>query len=167
MSFLARVGCPCWYSKTVTQNPNHHTPFVRRKQWMDALTLARIFVCAFFAVCMIQSGLDKVFDWKGNLDWLTDHFSKTFLRGQVKFMLGTVTVIENLAGFTCAAAVVSLLLNRPPVLPMLGMSLVCLNLVMLFAGQRIAKDYAGAATLAMYFIVALFGLTLMPGTIGG
>jgi hypothetical protein len=60
-----------------------------------------------------------------------------------------------------------ILLDRPPVLPMLAMSIVCLNLVLLFAGQRIAKDYPGAATLAAYFIVAVFGLWLTPGKIGG
>ena len=134
---------------------------------MDALVLARIFVCAFFAACFIQSGLDKVFDWKGNLDYLTGHFSKTFLRGQVKPMLGVVTALEVVAGFSCAVSVFFIILNRPPVLPMLAMSLVCLDLIMLFAGQRIAKDYAGAGTLAIYFAVALFGLNLMPGTIGG
>lgn len=128
---------------------------------MDALLLARISVCAFFAACFIQSGLDKVFDWKGNLDFLTGHFGKTFLRGQVPFMLATVTVIEVLAGFASAAAIATLLLNKAPTLPILAMSLVCLNLVMLFAGQRIAKDYAGAGTLAIYFAVALYGLTLM------
>ncbi|HWA81859.1 MAG TPA: hypothetical protein VG820_00385 [Fimbriimonadaceae bacterium] len=134
---------------------------------MDAFTLARIFVCAFFAIVMIQSGLDKVFDWKGNMDWLTGHFGKTFLRNQVKPMLATVAVFEVLAGFACATSVLTLILDRPPVLPMLAMILVCVDLLMLMAGQRIAKDYAGAATLAIYFGVALFGLTLMPGKIGG
>jgi len=134
---------------------------------MDPHVLAQIFVCAFFAVCMIQSGLDKAFDWKGNLDWLTSHFSKTFLRGQVKPMLLTVTILEVVSGFACAVSVFFIILDRPPVLPMLAMSLVCLDFVLLFAGQRIAKDYAGAASLAAYFIVALFGISLMPGTIGG
>jgi hypothetical protein len=49
----------------------------------DALTLARVFVCLFFAGTFIQSGIDKIVDWKGNLEWLTGHFSKTRLRGQV------------------------------------------------------------------------------------
>jgi hypothetical protein len=134
---------------------------------MDAAQLARIFVCAFFAACFIQSGLDKIFDWKGNLDWLNGHFGKTFLKSQVPMMLGTVTVLEVLAGFASLASIFTLLLHQPPLLPMLAMSLVCVNLILLFAGQRIAKDYAGAATLTGYFIVALFGLYLMPGTIGG
>jgi hypothetical protein len=31
---------------------------------------------------------------------------------------------------------------------------------MLFFGQRLAKDYAGAAVLASYFLLVLFGLYL-------
>lgn len=129
--------------------------------------LARIFVCAFFAACMIQSGLDKVFDWKGNLDWLTGHFGQSFLKGQVPMMLATVALLETVAGFGCLASVFVLILKGPAVIPLLSMSLICLDLVLLFAGQRIAKDYAGAASLAAYFVVALFGLTLMPGAFGG
>ncbi len=134
---------------------------------MDAQTLARIFVCAFFAACFIQSGLDKVFDWKGNLDWLTGHFAKTVFRGMVPMMLATVAFLEVVGGFACLVSIFFILLGRPPVLPMVAMCLVCLNLVLLFTGQRIAKDYVGAATLAAYFIVALFGLYLTPGAIGG
>lgn len=134
---------------------------------MDGPTLARMFICAFFAACFIQSGLDKIFDWKGNLDWLMGHFSKTFLKGMVPMMLGTVTFLEVLGGFSCLVSVFFILLNRPPVLPMLSMSIVCLNLVLLFAGQRIAKDYVGAATLTAYFIAAAFGLYLTPGVVGG
>ncbi|MFI5385704.1 MAG: DoxX family protein [Fimbriimonadales bacterium] len=128
---------------------------------MDAVMLARIFVCAFFAACMIQSGLDKIFDWKGNLDWLTGHFGKSFLRSQVPMMLATVTLLEVVAGFACLASVFVLIFKGPMIVPIVSLSLICLDLLMLFTGQRIAKDYAGAASLAGYFIVALLGLTLM------
>ena len=128
---------------------------------MDALLLARIFVCAFFAACLIQSGLDKVTDWKGNLDWLIGHFSKTLLRRQVPMMLGTVMLVELAGGFGCLVSIFVLMLKGTMDIPIVAMSLVCLNFVMLFTGQRIAKDYAGAATLATYFLVALFGLYLV------
>ena len=130
---------------------------------MDAITLARLFVCAFFAACFLQSGFDKIFDWKGNLDWLSGHFSKTILRSQVPVMLGTVAVIEVIGGFACLCSIFLILFKGPAIVPVFALSLVCLNFVMLFTGQRIAKDYVGAATLAGYFIVALFGLTLMAG----
>ncbi len=45
--------------------------------------LPSLFSALLVSILFIQSGLDKVFDWKGNLEWLTGHFSKTFLRGMV------------------------------------------------------------------------------------
>ena len=50
---------------------------------------------------MIQSGFDKVFDWKGNNDFLKSHFSKTFLSGMVPMMLFIVTLLELIGGFLC------------------------------------------------------------------
>ena len=44
-----------------------------------AKNLPALFAGLLVAILFIQSGLDKVFDWKGNLEWLTGHFSKTFL----------------------------------------------------------------------------------------
>jgi uncharacterized membrane protein YphA (DoxX/SURF4 family) len=128
---------------------------------MDALLLARTLVCAFFTVLFLQSGLDKVVDWKGNLDWLTGHFSKSFFGKATPVLLGTMAVMELLTCLASAFAIVVLWTSGPPEVPIAAMTLACLSLVMLFAGQRFAKDYAGAATLATYFAVSLLGLALM------
>ena len=45
--------------------------------------LPALFSALLVAILFLQSGLDKVFDFKGNLEWLTGHFSKPFLRGMV------------------------------------------------------------------------------------
>ena len=42
-----------------------------------------------------------------------------------------------------------------------GVELSALTLIFLLIGQRLAKDYAGAMSLAVYFIVAIFGITLL------
>lgn len=125
---------------------------------LDLPMLAPLFACAFFAAVFLQSGLDKVFDWKGNLGWLTGHFGSTPLKGMVPLMLGGVMFLELSAGVACAAGVLATLLRANPGFAVLGLSLSCLSLVLLITGQRIAKDYAGAAVLAAYFGVALFGL---------
>jgi hypothetical protein len=39
-----------------------------------------------------------------------------------------------------------------------GVSLAGVALLCLLVGQRLAKDYAGAAVIAAYFVVALIGL---------
>jgi hypothetical protein len=124
----------------------------------DALALATALACLFFSVLFIQSGLDKVSDWKGNHEWLVGHFAKTRLAGLVTPMLGAVTVVELAAGVVSAVGAVMALAPDPGLAPTVGLGLSCLALSMLFFGQRVAKDYAGAATLATYFAVALAGL---------
>jgi len=128
---------------------------------MDPLLLARTAVCAFFAILFFQSGLDKVVDWKGNLEWLTGHFKSTFFSKATPLLLGVMTAMELLTCLVSAFAIVTLWTAGPPEAPMVALTLACASLLMLFTGQRFAKDYAGAATLATYFAVALLGLTLM------
>ena len=125
---------------------------------LDLPMLAPLFACAFFAAVFLQSGLDKVFDWKGNLGWLTGHFGTTPLKGMVPLMLGGVAVLELAAGAACGAGVIATLFRGSRDFALIGLSLSCLALVLLITGQRIAKDYAGAAVLAAYFGVSLFGL---------
>jgi uncharacterized membrane protein YphA (DoxX/SURF4 family) len=127
--------------------------------WLDPLDVARFFVCAFFAVLFLQSGLDKVFDFKGNLEWMQPHFAKSPLKNAVPMLLSVVTVIEMSAGAMSAVGMVTLFFGTTA-WAVVGLSLACLALVSLFAGQRISKDYVGAAVLATYFGVALIGLFL-------
>ncbi len=56
------------------------------------LNAAPILILAFLAVTFIQSGYDKVMDWKGNVVWLQEHFSKTRLKNHVPLALTKNTV---------------------------------------------------------------------------
>ncbi|MFM7133272.1 MAG: DoxX family protein [Planctomycetota bacterium] len=126
---------------------------------LDPTVSMQILAAAILAICFLQSGVDKLVDFKGNLGWLQGHFAKTPLRGQVLPMLAVVTALECLAGALCAAGAVQLAVSGEKVLALRGVQLAALNIVMLFFGQRIAKDYAGAATLATYFV--LTGIAFM------
>jgi uncharacterized membrane protein YphA (DoxX/SURF4 family) len=106
-------------------------------------------------ILFIQSGLDKVFDWKGNLEWLNGHFSKTFLRGMVAPMLGTITLMELATGFLSAIGIIYFFVTNSTVLIFYASTLGAFSIVALFFGQRIAKDYAGAAVLIPYFILLI------------
>jgi uncharacterized membrane protein YphA (DoxX/SURF4 family) len=107
------------------------------------------------AILFIQSGLDKVFDWKGNVEWLKGHFSKTFLAPFVPLMLVQITIMELLAGLTSAAAIVYFLVTGSTTMIFCGASVGAISIVALFFGQRIAKDYPGAAVLVPYFILLI------------
>jgi TRAP-type mannitol/chloroaromatic compound transport system permease large subunit len=107
------------------------------------------------SILFIQSGLDKMFDWRGNLEWLTGHFSKTFLRGTVPPMLATITLMEIATGILSAIGIVYFLITSSTVLIFYASILGAASIVALFFGQRIAKDYAGAAVLIPYFILLI------------
>ena len=117
--------------------------------------LPALFGALLVSVLFIQSGLDKVFDWKGNLEWLTGHFSKTFLRGTVAPMLATITVMELATGFLSAAGIVYFFAANSLNLIFYAFTLGAASIVALFFGQRVAKDYAGAAVLIPYFILLI------------
>lgn len=117
--------------------------------------LPALFSALLVAVLFIQSGLDKVFDWRGNLEWLTGHFSKTFLGGFVPVLLATITVMEVATGFVCAAGIVYFLVSGSLKVIFYAAVLGAGSILALFFGQRIAKDYAGAAVLVPYFILMI------------
>jgi hypothetical protein len=120
----------------------------------------RLGVAAFHAILFLQSGIDKVVDRSGNIAWLTSHFAKSPLARVVSPMVTTVTIVEVAAGLASAIGFVTLLLgNRVPAT--IGLLLSMIGLLMLFFGQRLAKDYAGAAGLVPYFIATCLGLVLM------
>lgn len=123
--------------------------------------IIQILITAFLAVLFLQSGLDKVVDWKGNIEYLTEHFAASPLRGTVFLMTAMITVIETAAGFICALGVVWLLFFGDKSLAFLGTLIAAVNLIMLFFGQRMAKDYGGAAILVPYFILTMMGLYIL------
>ena len=127
----------------------------------DPVSSAQILVAAFLAILFLQSGLDKVIDFKGNREWLTGHFAKSPLRGQVPAMLVVVTITEIAAGGSAALGTWQLLADGSTRHALWGAQLAALNLVMLFFGQRMAKDYAGAAALVPYFILSVGAIVLM------
>ena len=114
-----------------------------------------LLAAVMISILFIQSGLDKVFDWKGNMEWLTGHFSKTFLAPMVPFLLGAITIMELAAGVLAAAGIIYFLLASSLVLIFWAAVLAALALLSLFFGQRIAKDYPGAVSIVPYFILVL------------
>lgn len=123
--------------------------------------ITEILILFFILITFMQSGLDKAFDWQGNLGWLKGHFSSTFLSGFVPFMVGIIMMLEILTGIVALAGIIFLLADNDGSFALYACILACTTLLMLLFGQRIAKDYPGAFTLTGYFIVSLFGVYIL------
>ncbi|RDY60269.1 DoxX family membrane protein [Flagellimonas nanhaiensis] len=117
---------------------------------------AQILLLAFLAITFLQSGLDKIFDWKGNVGWLNDHFSKTFFKGTVPVLLGVVLFLEMISGVLCAVGIFQLVFDGKTDMGLYGAILSAITLLLLLFGQRVAKDYDGARTIVIYFMPTLF-----------
>jgi hypothetical protein len=123
--------------------------------WIQLLT------SAFLAVLFLQSGFDKVLDRDGNVAYLRDHFATSPMAGQVELLLTIVTVFELLAGTLSGLGTLALLFWGGHTFAHAGAVLGAITIFMLFFGQRMAKDYAGAAVLVPYFLLTLVGIYVL------
>ena len=123
--------------------------------------LLQLLVSAFLAILFLQSGIDKVVDRQGNLQWLSGHFSKSPLSGVVPLLLGLLTIIELSAGLLSAIGFFALLFTHNSVFSFYGAIVSAIAVLCLFFGQRMAKEYAGAAVLVPYFLLTLVAIYLL------
>jgi hypothetical protein len=127
------------------------------------LLLLRIFVSAFLAILFLQSGIDKVVDRQGNLGWLKGHFAKSPLASMVPLLLGLLTLIELAAGLLSGIGFVALVFAHNSEIAFYGAIVSAIAIIVLFFGQRMAKEYAGAAILVPYFLLTLVAIYLLAG----
>ena len=122
--------------------------------------IARFLVTAFFAVVFLQSAVDKIVDRDGNLEFFKAHFKDSpFPPELIQHLLTALCALEFLAGGLCALGIVSGSWARGGFgVAAMGVAMSGVALLALITGQRLAKDYDGAATIALYFGVALLGL---------
>ena len=127
----------------------------------NSLFLLQLLVSAFLAILFLQSGIDKIVDRQGNLGWLSGHFSKSPLAGIVTLMLSVLTIIELAAGVLSGVGFVALLFTHNPSIAFYGAIVSAVAVLCLFFGQRMAKEYAGAAVLVPYFLLTLVAIYLL------
>src|SRR5881396_761168 len=127
----------------------------------NAVYLMQICVAAFLAILFLQSGIDKIVDRRGNLEWLKGHFAKSPLAGIVPALLTAITILETAAGALSAIGCVVIIFSHDSTIAFYGAVVSAIAIIALFFGQRMAKDYAGAAVLVPYFLLALSAIYLL------
>ena len=134
--------------------PNLHTAD-------GATCLLQILVSAFLAILFLQSGIDKIVDRRGNLEFLKGHFAKSPLAGFVPLMVTAITILEVAAGGLSAIGCAMIIFSRDSAIAFYGAVISAIAIVALFFGQRMSKDYAGAAILVPYFLHTLVAVYLL------
>jgi len=127
----------------------------------NAIYLIQIFTSAFLAILFLQSGIDKIVDRRGNLEWLKGHFAKSPLAGTVPLLFGILTIIEISAGILSGIGFLTLIFAHNSPIAFYGAIVSAIAVIALFFGQRVAKEYAGAAILVPYFLLTLVAIYLL------
>ena len=123
--------------------------------------LCQTLIAIFLMVVFIQSGIDKVLNRKDNLDFFKSHFSKTIFKNLTSVLLAILTILELIGGFVLAYGVFHALYFLDTIWIFNGFVILSITLIFLMFGQRITKDYVGAADLVPYFILIMLGIMCM------
>ncbi len=121
----------------------------------------QIFTAAFVAILFLQSGIDKIVDRRGNLEWLKEHFAKSPLAGVVPALVTVITILELAGGVLSGVGCLALIILHDSTVAFFGAVISTVAIIALFFGQRMAKDYAGAAVLVPYFLLTLVAIYLL------
>ena len=122
---------------------------------------AEVLLLIFLIITFIQSGIDKLLDWNGNISFIKEHFKNSPLKNTVPLLLGIVLIVEIVAGVLMSIGVYELYTSEAKEIALLGVELSAIALIFLLIGQRLAKDYAGAMSLGVYFIITVGGVFLL------
>ena len=121
----------------------------------------QVLASAFLAILFLQSGIDKIVDRRGNFEWLKGHFAKSPLARMVPALLICITVLEVAAGALSGIGCLLIIVLKDSTIAFYGAILSAAAITALFFGQRIAKEYAGAAVLVPYFLLTLVAIYLL------
>ena len=59
---------------------------------------AEVLLLIFLIITFIQSGIDKLLDWNGNISFIKEHFKNSPLKNTVPLLLGIILIVEIIAG---------------------------------------------------------------------
>ena len=127
----------------------------------EAICLTQTFASAFLAILFLQSGIDKIVDRRGNFEWLKGHFAKSPLAAIVPALLICITILEMAAGALSGVGCLLIILLNDSTIAFYGAVISAVAISALFFGQRMTKDYAGAAVLVPYFLLMLVAMYLL------
>lgn len=115
-----------------------------------------------FTITFGWSAQEKIFDWKGNKEWLSTFFATTWVPPYISILMGFLLVIEVVASFVGLLAIIELVQgNDYKELSLYAGLLYAFSLLFMLVGQRIAKDYDGARNIVIYLLPVIFLLYLV------
>ncbi|MCK4561591.1 MAG: DoxX family protein [Flavobacteriaceae bacterium] len=125
------------------------------------LFTAQILILIYIIITFGYSAIEKLLQWEKNIDFYENHFKETSLKNTISFLLKVVILLEIITVIICIIGLLYLIIFFDKEIGFYGLVLAAITLIGLMFGQRIAKDYVGAAYITIYFILTIVGIFLL------
>ncbi|UMB59577.1 DoxX family protein [Lutibacter sp. A80] len=122
---------------------------------------AIILVLLFFIITYFFSVFEKITDWKNTLLYYTNHFKKTILHKMIPIVMIQILIFEITAVILLSIGLYFLVIENTISIAKIGLEISAITLLQFLIGQRLAKDYAGAMNITIYFILNIIGIYLL------
>ncbi len=122
---------------------------------------AEILILFFLLITFGISIIEKLMDWKGTISYIEENFKKSFLKNNITPLIGFLVFLEILTCFFLVGGIYEALKSQKTDLALVGSIFSCITILYMLVGQRIAKDYPGATSLTVYFILSVFAVFLL------
>jgi hypothetical protein len=120
-----------------------------------------ILILFFLIITYVISSFEKISDWTGNVNFIKVHFKYSPLKNNVPFLLAILLMIEITASILMIVGVYQIYTSEIKEIALIGIELSAISIIFMLIGQRLAKDYPGAMSLTVYFIITIFGVFLL------
>lgn len=122
---------------------------------------AQIFILIYIVITFGYSAIEKLLQWKESTGFYENHFRETSLKNTIPFLLKVVILLEIITVIICVIGLLGLIVFSNKEFGFYGLILAAITLIGLMFGQRIAKDYAGAMNITVYFILTIIGVFML------
>ena len=122
---------------------------------LNNVEIAQILVSIFFSIVFFQSSFDKINDREGNLIFFNQQFKGTVFQNYTSISLTFLALLEILSAFFCVLGIFYKIFYFDSIFIYYGLLMSAIVLLSLLLGQRIAKDYVGAADITIYFTLCI------------
>jgi len=123
--------------------------------------IAEILILVFFIITYFFSAFEKLTDWKGTVAYYSIHFKNTVFHPTINLLLKIVIILEIVTFFLLVVGIYFLAVNGSLIIAKISLEISAIILLSFLIGQRLAKDYQGAMTITVYFILNSIGLYLL------
>ena len=128
---------------------------------MLTTVIPQLGILIFLLITFGISVIEKLGDWKGTISYIESNFKNTFIKNLINPLIIGLLILEIITCLLIIYGIYGLIFLSSTYIAFLSCIFSGICILYMLVGQRIAKDYVGATSLTVYFILVIMGMFLL------